>query len=175
MEHGTSESKRRIQTIKDIEESKFCQAEYGIVTFVGKTNSETRQKGSQKRHNDNSIPYAPSSSVRWKISGFIREPRAEPNGRINLKFLRNSTKVLQNQSLWAQNFIILKSSPGNLVMSVYLAQNGSAKDDFCPIGTTLGLGSPSTGCCSVPSTAVNAQVWSSRSLDFRPPLCFMPS
>lgn len=41
-------------------------------------------------------------------SAVIGEPRTETNLRITLELLRNSYKALQNQGLWAQNFLFLR-------------------------------------------------------------------
>lgn len=71
----TNKSKCCIQTEKDLEKSKFCQAGYDIIIGLDKTEILRMQKAAQKGHNDSCFAYTPSSTVRRKI----REPRVEAN------------------------------------------------------------------------------------------------
>lgn len=135
-----SKSKSCLQTKKDKEKSEFCQAGYDIQAY-------TKQRATQKRHNDSSIAHTPSSSVRWNV----REHRAGTDIRSTVELLSNDFKALQNQSPCAQNVCIFKtSSREHSHIWQYLVHNSCAKDDFCPIGTMLGPESSKVLCQCLP-------------------------
>lgn len=87
MGQRTHKSKCCIQTKKDIEKSKFCQAGYDTIIGLDKAEILGVQRAIQKRQNDNIIAYTPFSSVRWNMNG--PSGKLENQIRITLELLRN--------------------------------------------------------------------------------------